>query len=318
MDYLNFLFCFDKNYNEQALTSINSLIENMNSKFRIFIIHKDKNTFDLSKIMNNDNLANISIFQFKPPNINLPDTYVGHISTATYYKLFCSDYVNENIDYLIYVDSDFLCVNNPEIEIYNTVNQMKVEDKPLAAFKEYHLREESTLNPEHIRLLNLKNQKYFNAGFLIFDYKYFKSESTRNNLLKIIETRGSEITMMDQDILNLYFDGNFVELKSLLNFNLSLEKYPLFDQEFIKNNVLFIHYKGKPKPWEIRYSSRINSQYYQNIYRKYNSNNYLLVSKNKKRDIKFLLVNIIKLEFLNVQKRFRYLFQAFLTVFRKN
>lgn len=315
---INFLYCFDKNYNKQAIVSINSLIEKMESNFRIHIIHSEAHKFDISKIVNIDNLAKIFIYQFVMPEVILPNSSVAHISQATYYKLFCADFIKDNIDFLVYIDSDFLCMNNPTLEINYAINQMKKESKPLAAYKEYHLRDNIEDDPKQIKLLKLSNKKYFNAGFLILDFKYFSQKSTRDKILEIVKTRGTEITMMDQDILNLHFDGNFVELRSLLNFNLSLEKYPLFDKEFVKNNVIFIHYKGKPKPWEIKYSARLNSQYYQDAYRKYNSNNYFLISKNKRTDIKFLIINIFTLDFLNVQKRFRYLSQAIFATFKKN
>ena len=43
---LNYLFCLDENYNKQLLTSLNSLNEFSQSKFNVFIIHKDPNTLE--------------------------------------------------------------------------------------------------------------------------------------------------------------------------------------------------------------------------------------------------------------------------------
>ena len=42
---LNFLYCFDQNYNIQALVSIYSLLENITEKINIHIIHKEPETF---------------------------------------------------------------------------------------------------------------------------------------------------------------------------------------------------------------------------------------------------------------------------------
>ena len=38
-DTLNFLYCFDSNYHNQAFTSIHSLLENVSKKINIFVIH---------------------------------------------------------------------------------------------------------------------------------------------------------------------------------------------------------------------------------------------------------------------------------------
>ena len=40
-DYLNFVFCFDKNYNLQAQTCIISLLEKVSEPINIFIIYSE-------------------------------------------------------------------------------------------------------------------------------------------------------------------------------------------------------------------------------------------------------------------------------------
>ena len=42
---VNFLYCFDENYNIQALTSINSLLNNASRKINLHILHKDPESF---------------------------------------------------------------------------------------------------------------------------------------------------------------------------------------------------------------------------------------------------------------------------------
>ena len=41
-DQLNFLYCFDNNYNKQAFTSIISLLNKSSEKISINIIHKER------------------------------------------------------------------------------------------------------------------------------------------------------------------------------------------------------------------------------------------------------------------------------------
>ena len=51
---LNFVYCFDDNFNLQALTSIKSLLDKITKKANIFIIHKNIESFNkLKKILKN-------------------------------------------------------------------------------------------------------------------------------------------------------------------------------------------------------------------------------------------------------------------------
>ena len=43
---MNFLYCFDENYNIQGYLSIYSLLENVDNKISIYIIHKDPKSFE--------------------------------------------------------------------------------------------------------------------------------------------------------------------------------------------------------------------------------------------------------------------------------
>ena len=40
---INFLYCFDSNYNIQAFTSIISLLKNTSRKINIYVIHSEDN-----------------------------------------------------------------------------------------------------------------------------------------------------------------------------------------------------------------------------------------------------------------------------------
>ena len=52
---LNFVYCFDDNYNEQAITSINTLVTKLENQYNLFIIHSNLSRFDKNKIINKEN-----------------------------------------------------------------------------------------------------------------------------------------------------------------------------------------------------------------------------------------------------------------------
>ena len=43
---ISFVYCLDENYNRQAITSINSLLNNVSEPINIFVIHNDPENFN--------------------------------------------------------------------------------------------------------------------------------------------------------------------------------------------------------------------------------------------------------------------------------
>ena len=63
---LNFLYCFDSNYNIQTIVSIYSLLKSVSEKINIFIIHQSEETTEFyQKILESENLNNIHVYKFK-------------------------------------------------------------------------------------------------------------------------------------------------------------------------------------------------------------------------------------------------------------
>ena len=69
---LNFLYAFDKNYNQQACVSIYSLLENVDQKINIYVVLDSSNEkFKFPKvILNHVNLNNFII-----KNINVKNSF---------------------------------------------------------------------------------------------------------------------------------------------------------------------------------------------------------------------------------------------------
>ena len=59
---LNFLYCFDENYNVQGFLSMYSLLEKVDIKIQIYLIHKSqKDKINIpSKIKNHKNLESLN------------------------------------------------------------------------------------------------------------------------------------------------------------------------------------------------------------------------------------------------------------------
>ena len=310
---LNFVYCFDDNFNLQALTSIKSLLDKITKKANIFIIHKNVKSFNGLKknIEEHSNLLNLYTYQFDSSKINLPPIK-SHVSEATYYRLFISQYIPQDIKFLVYLDADILCINDPTTKLINTFAQIESENTVIAA-KVESKREDNNIFFER---LNLKNNEQFNAGVLLINFSKWVDQNIEPDLLNILNIRFNEIFDYDQEILNIYFDGKFTDLDNNLNYQaIGGQDDELFNH--IENNVYFLHYLGKGKPWSIENFIFSTSEFYQREFNKLGFGKPHLIFPRNISTIKKFIKIIFSLEFKNFDRRFVFLKYSFISFFRK-
>lgn len=294
---LNFVYCFDKKYTYQGLLSIYSLLINIESKsdIEIHIIHEDVN-FLAKKMKKYSVFKNIKIstYNFIKPNIEFPNLKGTHVSLATYYRLFLRDYIQTSSKNIIYVDADMYFLKSPLLEIKKAINDLEKSKFTIAACLHDY-------SEETIKRLKLKNKKYFNAGFLIIDFQKF-SDIYSNIFITKMEQNFDNIMYWDQDVLNLTFDGELLELNNNLN-------YPVKADESIQNinqEIISLHYMGNIKPWTLIGLEHESSIFYQSLFRKLTDKKYHI--QDDGRSVKNLVHNnFLKLDFLNKKYPINYL-----------
>ena len=311
---LNFVYCFDDNFNYQALTSIKSLLDKITKKANIFIIHKNIKSFNKisNLISKHDNLSSLHGYQFDSSKVNLPPIK-SHVSEATFYRLFMSQYLPKSIEFLVYLDADIICVNDPTSKLMETFSQLNFESSVVAAWSERTKEQNSTVFDR----LNLKSDNYFNAGVLLINFNKWVKQDVESNLSKILNLRFYELDEYDQDILNIYFDGQFRKLDDNLNYHaFGGQDEKLYD--YIKKNVYFLHYIGKGKPWSIENFIYSTSKFYQKEYKKLGFKKpHLIFPKNISTIIKFLKL-LFSSDFKNYENRITFLKYSFISFFTKH
>ena len=247
MNNYNFLYCFDEGYNTQTLASVYSISKSIeNANISIYVIHKNPETFYsyAEKIEKFKNINKVKIFKFEKDLSDYPNLKNTHVSEATYYRLFISDYISDEIDHLIYLDSDVFCINNPEYILDYKVNELINSSHTISVTTELF---KNSKNQEIFNKLNLKKEKYFNAGVMLIDYKKWVDSININKLLTLLEESKNEIDNWDQDLLNKVFDGNYLELTDFLNFRINSHVKKIFYEE----SSFFVHFAGNHKPWTL-------------------------------------------------------------------
>ena len=306
---LNFLYAFDKNYNTQALVSIYSVLQNITEKINLYLILDDTN-IDISipsKIKNHEKLNRIAMKKIDV-NEKLYNLKESHVSKATYYRLFISELFDDKKLKFAYLDSDIICVSNPAFLIRKQFEDMKTENKFIGFADELYRHQYS----EPFNRLNMKGDKYFNAGVMLVDFLNWDKNNLTKKSLDAINELKDKVKFWDQDILNSIIDGNYLSLDSQLNYRTSF-----VDQNKSIKNLTFIHYSGKSKPWDIGGAIEEFSDVYQAYYKDLFEKEYHLVCRNRKNSINKLFKNLIGLYKHKNLYFYRYLFKSIFVILKK-
>lgn len=272
---MNLLYCIDKNYNEQCYTSIKSIVSNVKSPIKIFVIHSEPLSFSKEFVnkFSDNKVEQLEVIKFNEQLIRKKDVIlsnsVPHVSLPTFFRLFIENFIPESINEILYLDADVVCMKNFEQEYYDIFTSIK---------KEQHVIGARTIggvsgNEELFERLDLNGKKYFNAGVMFIDVVSWKKNNIGEKLNNLLYK--DTYIYMDQDILNKYFDGNYYEIYDYMNYLIKVEEsnevQPIIDK-FVKDNAKLIHYVGTSKPWHAEFASSQNSSYYQNYYAKIHMN----------------------------------------------
>lgn len=305
----NFLYCFDENYNFQAFSSIISLLDNVSAKIDIFIIHKseENNKFIPNKILLHKNLNKVTVYKFNKETSNFPNVQQSHVSEATYYRLFFQHYIPKNIETILYVDADVICIQDPiktiNLDTANLINSKKVVSAKTEMNKADH-------NNEIFSRLGMNSSKYFNAGVMNINYQEWKNLNI-DYKEKIIEFK-DKLDYWDQDLLNHIFDGKYQELDFRLNKVLDLAKYEYeqdnVDTKTLTHDIKFIHFAGSHKPWSVNGIMCNLSEIYQREFRKISLNAYHITHKIRSMSLIHLINNIYNYKFFRLTFKIQFIY----------
>ena len=286
---INILYCLDENYNHQLSVSLLSLLENIDEKLSIYIIHKSESNSNFlpEKIKYHRNIDTISVFKFFKNIENFPKLNKAHVSEATYYRLFINEYLPKEIDFLLYLDPDVFCTNNPIKYVYQLINEMENKDFDIAAYPEILRKSDSE---KLFQKLNMSNNEYFNAGVMLINFKNWLEKGINQKLVNLIDDLSEDIQFWDQDILNSFFDGKYLKLPKSYNYVVNLfyncDEERKFDLENICKENVFVHFAGSHKPWTPVGILSKTAEIYQDIYRKLYKQKYHLIHKWKVNSLK--------------------------------
>ncbi len=259
MNTVNIVLISDNNYVMPTFVTINSIVKNkkrdtvLNVHILAVDIYEDLANVFKSITVDNVNIDVISVSAEKYKNLHRQKSNSYCVASVSALLKFDIPNIFEKLDKILYLDSDLIikgdlsALFNTDIE-YNYV--AAVQDSGCLYSKQ-----------QYIAMV----ESYFNSGVMLLNLKKMRENDITNVLIEE-KMRQTDFSLMDQNVLNVVFDGNVKLLPikyNLLYVNLvrAKAKYTMknlnkmFSSKYknledIVDDAVIVHYSSKDKPWK--------------------------------------------------------------------
>lgn len=235
---LHIAFCTDENYVKYMGVAITSIIlNNIDERLCFHIIYSGIQKEDQEKLYCLEKLyKNVQVCMYPFEEVKQVEKYkVGyHFTKAIFYRLFIPDIIPSNIKRLLYLDCDVLCLGN-----IARLFQMDLKGFAVMAICYF--------NSTDMKRLNIQTTKTLSSGELLIDMEMWRKQDITGEVLQILDKRHTEFPWVDQDALNCYFSGAFMEMP--IEYGKAVDCAVDFPKEITKEDKI-VHYVGSVKPWK--------------------------------------------------------------------
>lgn len=225
---INVVYISDNNYEDITATSITSLRENRDRtvNYHIYIILTRTTEERVSKFYElKDNGFDISTIVYQTSDNEKEYEITGISASPAATVKFCLADILYFLDKAIYLDGDTLIQGDLQ-EVYDTP---LADNQYVAAVSEESIGEMPIA--KYLELLDSNLEHYFNSGVMVLNLKKIRMDGLKDKLFDY--RKHGKNYFMDQDALNVVFDGNvkFISCK----FNYISVKDNVFGEEEIKD-----------------------------------------------------------------------------------
>lgn len=259
---MNILVTINRGYLECLKVLVKSIKRtNESSRFVMYVVHRDLLDSDIEEIRNLENIN----FKFKFIKIdedmvsNLP-VYVKRYPLEIYFRLFASKYLPKDVDKILYLDTDIVVIND-----LKSIYDINFEDNYFIATSNVDC---FILRFNQIRLGMRFNMPYINSGVMMINVSSLRGIDIYDDIRNFVKKKRYMLMLPDQDIISGLY-GDKVKVIDNIRFNLGDRGLSLYnmrnlskiDLDWVRENVIIIHYYGKNKPWRENYKGILNCFY---------------------------------------------------------
>lgn len=186
-----------------------------------------------------------------------------------YYRLLAHEYLPQDLDRILYLDADVLCINDLTA-LYATDLTGKLYASSI------HTNLTGTTDViNKIRLQNFDADGYYNSGVLLMNLPAIRERVHREEIFKYIEDH--LLILPDQDVLNALYGTQIKavpdELYNLDARNLLVYETISFGEwtlDWVMKHTVIVHYNGRNKPWLPDVNSGRLTALYKNYFQQIN------------------------------------------------
>jgi len=253
---MDVVFTIDKNYTKYFCVALTSLLKNNNAIINSIYVVVDSILNDDLKLISDfiQKRYNKSIIYLELESSVLNEFKISlHISKATYFRLLLAEILPENINKILFLDSDIIVTGNlTELQMLDFYpsetkigreknNQLAAEDQTPYIYAVNH--KFSATDLARLNKLEFTGNVYFNAGVMLVNLKKWRLEKLSERLIECAKINNDHLLWWDQDVLNLVLNNRWKEIDYRFNaFGLSYNK----DLDY-----RIVHYISDKKPWKL-------------------------------------------------------------------
>ncbi|MDT2963676.1 glycosyltransferase family 8 protein [Enterococcus casseliflavus] len=261
---MNLLFAIDDRFSEQLKTTLYSIKRHTTAaSFDVYVLQEKELSHaaeleafcqKLAMAYHPIIIGSGSIFKTAPVSDRYPE--------SIYYRLLAQNYLPQQVEKILYLDADILCIND-----LRPLYELTLGDFLYAAASHSKLTEVTTVINK-VRLRNYESEGYYNSGVLLMNVHQLRQEVKEAEIAAFIEKNHLNLFLPDQDILNgLYGDRVLAIPDQLYNYDvrknrtyetISLGEWSL---DWVIEHTVLLHFCGKEKPWKKGYRSRYGALY---------------------------------------------------------
>lgn len=251
--YKYFLLTFDDAYVFEGGGISNSIVKNTNENV-CFIVFTESLSYASIEILKSYSIPFI-IYFLSLDEINYNTNKHINWPKISVIRLLAPYIIEEETDYLYYLDCDFLCINKLD-DLFKLKINTSVAICP-----------EVSGNIRQQCLSYSTDNLYCNSGFILFNINKYKETYTKEKIIHDLNNMIENFSFPDQDFLNVYFINDVTYLNPL-KYNNQIYEYIGFKghKHDLLDNTIFIHF-SVGKPWKNYCNPNISK-----IYKKYNVN----------------------------------------------
>ena len=260
------LYCINHSYTGLLMTNLYSLKRSSGlGRLDVHVIHRDLDETDMRRIRAlEDGNTSISFIRFDAGLLKGSPT-TSRYPLEIYFRLFAPILLEKNIDRILYLDVDIICINSL-VELYNT----DIEDYYFAGCT-HTKRMLTRINAIRLGMGSDSKACYINTGVMLMNFSRLRSEWDPERIFAFIRDRGQTFVLPDQDIIMALY-GSRIRLLDTLRYNLSdrilrLNNISMDSRRMslddVRRQTCLIHYCGRSKPWKEHYMGRLGVFYYE-------------------------------------------------------